>query len=87
MHRYIHFSGEHSNPELSFHSHLHVSMSKHVYRIYKQQTRLLHCEKKLARLMFDPDIVNTKDDDCENRYRLSQFTTATIPAVLTTTMV
>jgi len=40
----------------------------------------MHCEKKLARLVFDFSVVNTTDDDCEQQIpsvalRLQQSTT------------
>ena len=30
-------------------------------------TRISHCEKKLARLQFDFDVVNTTDDNCNQQ--------------------
>ena len=34
-------------------------------RLLLRETIMLHCKKKLARLLFDFGVVNTSDDDCE----------------------
>jgi len=51
---------------------------QHAQKVYK--TSMSHCDEKLARLLFDFGVVNTKDNDCEQQIpsvalRLQQLTT------------
>ena len=52
------------------------------FRVFKcTQTRLVYCEKKLARLLFDFGVVNTRYGDCKHQFSsgalcLQQLTTS-----------